>query len=33
MGICGSTMRFGSLFVMLGRFVVIVFGHFVSGYW
>jgi hypothetical protein len=30
MGISGFSMRFGSLFVVLGCFVMIVFWHFVS---
>jgi hypothetical protein len=30
MGLCGSPMRFGSFFVVLGCLVVVVFWHLVS---
>jgi hypothetical protein len=30
MRFCGFSMRFGSIFVMLGCLVVVVFWHFVS---
>jgi hypothetical protein len=32
MGICGLSVRFGSFFMVLGSFVVVMFRHFVSLY-